>query len=193
MLDATQRARTSAATHLPPGMGYSPEALLLYCRTRMNDFDGQIDQAMARQHANAGKSKAMSDLSSVLHAYNALPNGGPEHQAAYEAIKRAFDDAIARCGGPGSPEGAKLRETFDAFHATAHPKDTSTASPWAVNEQEMSGFTESVANIQKSLNSGAEIEMMQLQSVVSQRSTFLQFISSQLQSLDQTAKAILAR
>lgn len=193
MIDATTRARASAVSNLLPAHGYSPEALLLYCRTRMSDFDGQIDQAMARQHANAGKSKALSDLSAVLHLYPALPNGGPEHAAAYTAIRAAFDDAIARCGGPGTAEGAKLRETFEAFHRTAHPEDTSTDAPWAVNENEMSGFTQSVSDLQKSLNAGAEIEMMQLQSVVSQRSTFLQFVSSQLQSLDQTAKAILSR
>jgi hypothetical protein len=167
----------SVTADLPAGY-LTPETLLAYCASKMRGIDKQIQDCFAKQQARNAKAAVLSELQQTLGNYKI---GFKDNPRAEEDIKAAFAKAeTALASDPAM--AAELEKTKTAFYATMDDH-------WASSD-EVSGWMTSVQNMQQSLNQDGELEMLQMQSMTSQRKQAIQLCTNMIQSLGQTSQAI---
>lgn len=158
----------------------TPDALLSYCSARMNDLDFRIDTFMKKQEGARGASEKLTKFQSTfsggastkgigsLEKCGELPFTGADMRAAREALPEA------------------QRATFDAI-----VKDYEhTAADGYLDANECKAFAERLGALSKDISSSAELDMIQLQSLMSQRQMAVQLCTNLMQSLNDTTKAI---
>jgi hypothetical protein len=164
---------------LPPG-ALSPEMLLAYCASKMRGLDHQIQECFAKQQARNTKAAVLSDVQRTLSNYKV---GFEKNPSAEKEISEAFAKAqTALAGDPAL--SAELQKTKAAYDASVTNHDH-----WASSD-DMAGWMNSVQQLQQSLNQEGELEMLQMQSTMSQRQQAIQLCTNMLQSLGQSAQAI---
>jgi hypothetical protein len=162
-----------AGVDTPPVLPYlTPDAMLVYCQSRLTGINTQCREIMTRQEKNAKDQAALGELLSTLYLHQ--EGGKPDD------IKAAYTKAIDEVGGPNTALGKQLVEDRDSI---------------SQNGTEKNGM-ESLINATKShaskLNSDAEIDMIHLQSLMSQRQTAIQLTTNIVQSLNDQANKIVA-
>lgn len=188
----------------------SMDAILFYCESRLRGLDTQVQEHFSRQKKANTDSAALSQLLSCL---GACPNGfGADGRAAHDLI-RAYQAAITTVGAD-SVIGQKLIAAQDAFVNAASKggaggelarkvgegdfwtKDlAANADAGLVNPlsmETMKGFCSSIENLQKEINSGAELGMITLQSLMSERQMAVQIATNLLQSLGDQLNKVAA-
>lgn len=173
--------------------GYlTPDMLLDYCRAKVRGLDEQIQRAFLKQQDRNRLSQALSGLMDQLSAFR-------EHgikdsdKASKDAVNGAYDRAIA-AAGPNTELGTKLRAEKDAFNRTAGGTETKNAKESAaVSAEEMKAFSDTIQRAQSDANHEGELEMIKLQSLMSQRQQAFQLITNMVAALGETAKGIVAK
>lgn len=176
--EGTEEVATSTSTvDGAPVLPYlTPDAMLVYCQTRLNDINTQCKDIMSRQEKNTKDQGALGELVKTL---NRFQDGGDANGKA--TIDQAYDKAIAAVGGSNTELGAKLaidRNTF--FNKQEAPKN------------DVQACLSSTKSMQSQLNSDSEIDMIRMQSLMSQRQTAIQLTTNIIQSLNDQANKIVA-
>ena len=173
----------------------SPEALLVYCQTQLTQTDTQIQSLMATQTGSNHDQDTINTALGVLTKYagGCMDSDGSKNRPSVQAMQDALQTAIDHLGGPNTPAGGKLEDVLKGFQATGIAADGSDAQGdgFQISADEMTGFIGDVKSAQTDLGSGAELNMINLQSMVSQRQTFVQLTTNMMQSIDQGAKDIV--
>jgi hypothetical protein len=150
----------------------TPDAMLVYCQSRLTGINSQCREIMTRQDKNAKAQAAMGDVLSTLYLYQ---DGAAGH---VPEIHNAYDKAINAVGANTSL-GKKLAEDRDRI------ADNS-------DKNAMASVINATKSHQSELNSDAEIDMIRLQSLMSQRQTAIQLTTNIIQSLNDQANKIVA-
>jgi hypothetical protein len=188
---------------------FTMDALLSYCQSRMRSLDDQIKRVFEDQST---RSAVASGIQNVLDQVTWATHGGDLKVTSDGAHKiiRAYLDAIDAAGGADSTEGAKLQQALDAFVAKvgkngdlrnemAQPdfrtKTLTNASDGAtckdVSAADMKAMTDTLKDMRSDLNNGSELQMVTLQSLMSQRQMAIQLTTNLVQSLgDMTNKVV---
>jgi hypothetical protein len=153
----------------------TPDAMLVYCQSRLTGINTQCREIMTRQEKNAKAQAAAGDLLSTLYLYQ----DGAVEGSQRENVGLGYDKAIATAGAD-SPLGRKL----------IHDRDTLFKDP--ADKNTMASLINATKNHQSELNSDAEIDMIRLQSLMSQRQTAIQLTTNIVQSLNDQANKIVA-
>lgn len=170
-----------AGLNTPPILPYlTPDAMLVYCQSRLTGINTQCSDIMTRQEKNANAQKALGELVSTLSLYQEGVHGDTTKTLA---VRNAYQKAIDDVGGPTSPLGEKLANDRDTLFETG---DT------AGDKNSMGAVLNATKSHQSSLNSDAEIDMIRLQSLMSQRQTAIQLTTNIVQSLNDQANKIVA-
>lgn len=177
---------------LPEPFHYlTPDALLSYCESRLRSIDAQVKTAFQRQTDRNGLNSALSVLSNSLSKKKAIDEG-PADEGLRTEILANYDAAIQAAGGPTSPAGVQLAAERARFQATARgtARDGDTNS---VDEGEMKGFGDAVGRLQGDINREGELQMIELQSLMSQRQTALQMTTNMVSALGESSRAIASK
>lgn len=179
LMQAKAAVTVTAGTDVPYG-ALTPETLIAYCASKMRGIDTQIQQCFAKQQARNAKSQVLSDLQSKLSNYKIGFQNNPEArkdiEMALAKAKAAFVD------DPALSE--QLDKVSTSFNATMN-------DDWA-SEGEVTGWMNSVQSIQQGINQDGELEMLQMQSMMSQRQQSVQLCTNMIQGLGQTSQAVAA-
>ncbi len=175
----------------------TPEALMIYCRTQLDAVDGQIKELFKQQKAAMAKKEVLGDLQSKLNEH-APPNCYDD----YKAIEQGFEEAKAKL-----PEDSKEWKAIDdlqtACHndyhfkgdvndATGEVSVTSTMNGWhKADSQPFQDKISVVSDLLAQVGSKAELQMIQLQSLMGQRQTAVQLTTQIMAKMDQTMQAIV--
>lgn len=203
-------AIAAAQSNAEIGFTYlSPDALMSYCESRMRYLDTQVQAHFAQQQRSAGDSKAINFvIECMTPCLGGIGDGGT---AAHDLV-RAYQKAINDAGGDQTEVGRKLISLRDGFIATVgvdggvalraqmnDPSFWTESGPRAdkgmvknVSEQTMKGFVDSLNRLQQSVNDGAEMGMIKLQAIMSQRQSALQITTGLLQSFNEMLNKIAA-
>jgi hypothetical protein len=160
----------------------TPDALLTYCQDRLHGLDTQAHEIFATQQHMNDESQAIHQVVATLH--DAASEAGAKDPATLSAIQHAFAEAIATAG-PDRSLAAKLAEARDSF--LAQRKGDTTAATKAAEDA-----VKKLEGIGSDLDSDAQMNMVQLQSVMSQRQAALQLCTNLIQSLGASSRAIAA-
>ncbi len=167
----------------------SPDALMAYCASKLRGLDAQVQAAFAKQKQRSDMSKALSALANELGPKADKDSGGivKGDETTKQKINAAFTAAI-QAAGPDTELGRRLQQQQDHFRATSTPDGgvgDDGVAPW-----EVKNFLDAVQRIQSDANSEGELEMIQLQSLMSQRQQALQVCTNLVASLGQSAMGI---
>ena len=154
----------------------TPDAMLVYCQSRLTGINTQCREIMTRQDKNAKAQAAMGELLSTLYLYQEGANA-EQKQKIRDAYAKAIDAV-----GSETALGQKLNKDLGTLN---DQKDTS-------EKNTVQSLINATKSHQSELNSDAEIDMIRLQSLMSQRQTAIQLTTNIIQSLNDQANKIVA-
>jgi hypothetical protein len=203
---AGSAAPSGAATDAgPDAIGLSPDALLAYCQARLDSIDGQTRGIFKEQELRNSESSA---IQSVLATFQGYTSGVNDDQQACTAMETSLSNLIKQLQqtDPGCPELGKLMQTFNdlrysgtgskvstltAFDEGSYPAArTGPEGDCTLSTSEIQGFISNIQNCASDLNSDSELQMIQLQSLMSQRQTEVQLTTNLVQSLGDQAEKV---
>lgn len=188
MFGATVTGASSAKG--PDSLMYlTPEALLTYVETQLKSLDGDIRKRLDGQRDLIARKKLLGDIET------AVANGGGDKQAITDAYQAAID-ALP----PGDPLRAELMKGL----GQASNMQAAGGMLMFVNDPEMlkkmtaalnadicKVLETQVKNVTADLNAASEINMIEVQSLMSQRATAVQLSTGMLQKLGAMAENIV--
>jgi len=161
------------------------DALLMYCQARMGDLDNEINMRMGDQKAALTRRQAIQSAEVELKKYG---DNGPQNQEQWDACEAALRAAQAQLP-PGDPGIAAL-EKFRVDIEHQYCKDIAP-NPHYPKDGEWKGTLDGLTKMEDDIKGGAEIQMLQLQQLMSQRQTAVQLTTNMMSKLDQTQDSIV--
>lgn len=205
-----------SAAVFTPGIGngtpqMTPEALMLYCSSRMGDLDAQIDRHFAEQKRVQNANDKINVLAQTLRgsmggvganinehrgdlllkmnaAINSLPIGHPQ-RIELEGMRRSFVSTAYLADGKVEPhhEQAAAAGNFAALEGFAPGHGNNVVSADEIRDT----YIKNVESIQSALGKGAELSMIQLQSTMSQRQMAIQLCTDLVKKLGEMQTSIV--
>jgi len=193
------------APETEPVMTYlTPDALLSYCKARLDGLDSQIQQDMQTQQDANYDQQDIQPIQALL-AQNA---DGCKDQSAVNALVAAVKQAIAEIQGrdPGSPALSGLNQMLSAIQGGTTTPDTATqigaqvaqkmgatiTFPDSLSSEQVKDLTTTLGQITSGESSAAEINMINLQSLMSQRQNAVELTTNMFQTLDETLNKVVS-
>jgi len=159
----------------------TPDALMLYCRSRLGDLDDKMDDQFEKQKAYRDGTAALNRAHGLVA--DGVRAGGMSDQQG-EAVVNELNLAIEAL--PDGPQKKDIIAQRDFF--TNEMKNDGDAI--SVDKAACEGYAKSLDNLSKDLGTSAELDMMTLQSLMSQRQTAIQISTNLIQSLGESSKTI---
>lgn len=197
----------------PSQASLTPDMLLVYCSTRLQTIDSNIKQYFAEQERRNGQIRQASKLMEILQS-GTWGNGhvGPDQLKVNKNQRddhaRKANEILAVWRSSDSPEireacakafrsvsghdigafaGKDAEVTGEHILTAASEKDRMKF----VSREEWAPHVESLKNIQSDMMKSAELNMIQLQSLVSQRQLAVQLTTQLMQTLNETSKQVV--
>ena len=165
--------------------GLTGEALLTYCQTRLDNLDGEINLRIGGQKAALDRRQAIQSAELALKKYG---DAGPQTQEEWDACETALFEAqqLLPPGDPGIAALEKFRVDMEHQYC-----EGVAPHPHFPKDGEWKGTIDGLTKMQDDIRGGAEIEMLQLQQLMSQRQTAVQLTSNMVSKLDQTQESVV--
>jgi hypothetical protein len=172
------------------------EGLLLYCQTQLGSIDGEIKSMMKEQMKNLDRKKALSTVETAMKEHQP-----PKTDADVAAINDAFDKAIASLP-PGDPTRLALEEKKASVSAALEGSKVLRAGVpggegWfktglviGMSKENWEGQIGGISSLKDEVSGNAELTMIRLQSLISQRQTAVQLTTNMTAKLEQTAAMV---
>ncbi len=186
----------------------SPESLMYFCAIQLRSMDGQITKRMTEQQQARDAQEVLGQLQDLLA--HLKPGGLNENDLVarrriLEYYKAAYDKA------PPDMK-ARLQESFNAFRSTGCNNDggdvvsLATYSPAqldadatrptvdnknSLDSNEVTARFDEIKGICNDINKGAELEMTNLQTLISQRQMAIQMTTNLLSKVCESMQAIV--
>ncbi len=171
----------------------TPDALIAFVEYNLSQTDGKIQTLMAQTTSTKNTAAMLSDMASKLR--NMQNHTRADQRAVYndlgaEAEKLGCDVQRNANGDVTSitpPDGASdaVVSGITALNESLGALDAGTGARSTVNLESEAGQLESAAN---TMSSNSEVVMMQLQSLIEDRTRLVQFASNTIASLGESAK-----
>jgi hypothetical protein len=178
--------------------GLSPDALMAYCQSRLDSIDGQVQTSFDSQQKNANEISQIDSVLADLKTYSSNGTTSPEVCTSLENSLAAVITQM-KSSDPGCPALPGLTQTYNNMvwsgtGGTNGPQfiDRDKYPPQPVgnvsgdndfSNDEIQSFTQSLSDAAANLNSGSELEMVNLQSLMSQRETAISLTTNLVESL----------
>ncbi len=180
----------------------SPDALMAYCQSRLDSIDGQMRASFAEQQTNASSISQIDGVIADLQTYDGSDQNDPTVCKNLEAKFQALILSL-RASDPSCPALPELTTAYNSMvwsgdGGAGHTKfpgpdfiDEGTYPPDQSGPQgdniltttELQGYAQTLTNAAGNLNSNSELEMVHLQSLMSQRQTAISLTTNLVQSL----------
>ncbi len=176
----------------------TPEGLMLYLEGRLGDLDGQIDGLFKKQQ---DANRIREDLNAIQHALQTLEsdpanknplgnkNEDTNHNGQFDRDElsdweRKITDAIADIKEVDPERGAEIETELKK---TGYVLDGCNGEYMAYEVKNTVDFLNTVS---KELESGAQLEMIKLQSLMSSRQTAIQLSTNLVSALCDSTKSV---
>jgi hypothetical protein len=185
----------------------SPDALLAYCRYQLGGLDQEMQNGIKAQNSQLEERQAVEKVQSALESYGTQ---GPKSGDDMANCVSAFQDAIHSLPD-GDPVRTQLQQQCDAmtskyqyepgdysqtitFQGIQTPNFQGIHIPIATpprmghtpQDGEWKGTCEALSTLAGDIKDGAEIQMLQLQDLVSQQQQAVELFTGMMSKTDQT-------
>jgi len=188
----------------------SPDSLLAFCTIQLRSLDGQITKRLTEQQQARDAQGTLGQLQDLLHHLKQFPGLGATDAQTKARILQYYKDAYDKAP-PG--QKARIEESFNAFRNTACMNDAKAHTSLATygrqqldadakaaskgnlnhaSKEELELRLSEVNGIVDNLNKGAELEMTNLQTLISQRQMAIQLTTNLMSKINDSMMAIVA-
>lgn len=169
----------------------TPDALMAYCASRLRGLDEQMQTQFAKQQqyrsGAASLNKLQADLAHLadgINSHSGNKNDGIKPGDGWEGtIDAEFRDTLASM--PDGPAKQEVMRQYQEFKNTAGDHDLSP--------EECRNLAKALGDISKDMSSSAELDMINLQSMMSQRQLAIQMCTQMVSALGESSKSIAAQ
>jgi hypothetical protein len=178
MVDAISPATFGAASAATFGEHLTPDALMTYLSSRLDGLDTQINGIFSRQRHTHAIQKALKEVRDALG--NLKTDEKAHDPDALNKVHKALDHLTNL-----DPDlGAKVR---DQLNQPGHAFGDLTCSA-----AEMKATMDYLDGVVKDSDSGSQLDMIHLQSIMSARQTAIQLSTNLVAALAESTKAIVS-
>lgn len=163
----------------------SGDALLTYCQTRLQGLDSDIKAGMDDQKAGLARRQAIQNAEQVFKSFG---DNGPQTQEDWDKCEAALNTAMAALP-PGDP-GIQQLQGFKSQMEGQYCQDIAP-DPHFPKDGEWKGTIDGLNNLVDNIKSDSEIDMLQLQQLMSQRQTAVQSTTNMVSTIDQTMASVV--
>jgi hypothetical protein len=182
----------------------SPDSLMNYCSSQLDSIDGEIDTTM---ETDQNASQISQSLQGLIETCQQNSNGVNSDPQTCSNIESALQGIITTMQNT-DPTNANLGPLIQTYNnmvesgtgaTTSHPYIDPTDHPAVATangpdntygSDEMTSFINTLQGASSSLDSGSEMNLVQLQSLMSQRETAISLTTNLVQSLGDQANTI---
>lgn len=181
------------------------DALLVYCQTQLNDIDGQIKGYLDQQKVSLQKKEILNELKATLSKYQPpkKENAGEIAAAYLHAYDRLADLGATDLAAAVKADCTKLFPAYADKNTFNYVLDVLKKGNWSVSindlagmvsvsKESWSGYVGDVSAKLDDISGDAELNMIQLQSLMSKRQTAIQLTTNMMAKHDQGLSAIVA-
>jgi hypothetical protein len=191
--DATTAALlyTPQALSAPPDyVPLTPDGLLVFCQKQLRDLDTKIQSAMTSQQGMVATESQVSDIEAILKQNMNGPGSDQDDKVGFQdpTILNNIDDKVTTLMNQATAAGnTALATSLKAVHDTLHAGPPGDCK---VTKDDIKDMCTTLDSATTDLRSGAELSMITLQSLISQRATALQLTTGMMSSMNDGSKAI---
>jgi hypothetical protein len=188
--------------------GMSTDALMAYCQSRLDSIDGQIQDSFTSQQSNANNIAAINTFADELKSYNTGVSGASDCatlETKFQTLIQSIQTSDPNCSalpnlltayntmvysGDGGAQFLHSSSGPDMIDPSQFPPSSnSTKGDNVISVTELQSYTTTLTDAATNLNSSSELQMVQLQSLMSERQTAISLTTNLVQSLgDQESK-----
>lgn len=175
----------------------TPDGMMIYLETRLGSLDEQIDVIMNKQKQSEVARKSLQNTLNLLAQC-------PEEGGELDAMKLAdcFDDLARTVGIDAShaiektmPDSIRNRigdANHDGNWGSGYQKDAPNPQnpPLTLSKQDLQAASTQLETLIKDIESGSELEMIKLQSLMSARNTAISLSTNMASSIGKGQEAI---
>lgn len=198
------------------GGGLTPDSVMLYCAAQLNHLDADIQQHMAQQQVARDQQDKLGRLKALMSgSIPEGPAGVEQKKQIMQAMKDAYD-SLAKTDPGGADQVNQLFHDFittgsfndsgparmaagdgnNLFCLTDTAKDVLANAPSvgdmnSISVDEMKNLAAKVDPVLSDVGKGAELEMINLQSMVSQRQMAVQITTQMISKMNETNLSII--
>jgi|HubBroStandDraft_6_1064221.scaffolds.fasta_scaffold643861_2 hypothetical protein len=180
----------------------SPDALMAYCQSRLDSIDSQVSASFADQQTNASAISQIDQVIAELRTYDGADQKDP---TVCKNLEAKFQGLILslRASDPGCPALPELTTAYNSMvwsgdgganhtqfpgpdfidEGTYPPDESGPQGDNILNSTELQGYVQTLTDAAGNLNSNSELQMVQLQSLMSERQTAVSLTTNLVQSL----------
>jgi hypothetical protein len=189
----------------------SPDSVMAYCASQLRSLDTGIKERMAKQQEAHDIASALTGVRTSI----AVDHMGTDGRVEKGRVVAAFEEAFAKLP-PGDPMRDKLNDAFHDFVTTAYCKqdgnagnqynlgymtdakhaelDQAAANNGALNDvsnSELKDLGLKIDALTNDISKNAELEMINLQSMVSQRQMAIQLTTQMISKMNEGQMSIV--
>jgi hypothetical protein len=182
----------SSASNINYRGAMTPDALMAYCSSRLKGIDDQMYAQFDKQQAYRNVSAALNKLQAKYSEQASNGQGVDwykgDHAKTYGEIEDDWNAVMAALP-TDSPERAALQAQRDKYNDSEVAGNGPEQHQWTFSAQQCTDMATSLGDVSKNISSGAELDMINLQSIMSQRQTAIQLCTNLVSALDESQKA----
>lgn len=174
---------------IPSADGLTPEGLLFYLQSRLGGLDAEINEAFAKQQQSQKLRSALLDIQRITAGI------GPEGGDLTDAQVKELGAAIQRLGTVDPTMAQNLMKDFangGLYTPGSNPDGSEDAWKTHYDAAMASSLRESVGARLKQLESSANLDMIQLQSLMSARQQAIAMCTNLEAKCEEGPEAIVA-
>jgi hypothetical protein len=179
---------TTASTGLLPldtGNALTPDAMLIYLQQRLGGIDEQIAHAFSRQKASEAKRK---DLMAIQTAAKLGSEGGTITKDQLKEIDQSIDDLAAVDSQMAENLKADLEKAGIEFNSEGNVK---TGEDVELDDNQATAFNDCIGNRLKEIGASAELDMIELQTLMGQRQTAISLATNLCAQIGKSLEGIV--
>jgi hypothetical protein len=213
----------------------TPEALMLYCQTRLQNIDSQVQADLTQQQNVDWEQQVVGDLVNQINVAQSLVGQDASNKDcladknAIAGLERQMEKDIAeiQARDPACPILKQLKDMHDAFMSDGSgpiaadgtktsdqnavlnggsgyynggssptgmnaPDGTQKDQDYKIGSSDLQNFGDSLKQMNNTLNSSAEMKMIDIQSKVGMRTNIIQASTNIMQALDDALSKVTA-
>jgi hypothetical protein len=186
------------------GGAVSSDSLIDYCNNQLSSIDGEIDTTM---DSDQNAAQISQQLQGVIESLQQNSTGVNNDATTCTNLETALNGVITnmQATDPTNPNLGPMIQTYNNMvesgtgpttalpyidEADHEPVSTANGADNTYGSDEISSFTTTLQSASSSLDSGSEMNLVQLQSLMSQRETAISLTTNLLQALGNQANSI---
>jgi hypothetical protein len=184
---ATGATANADATNQPALL--TPDALMAYCETRLSNLDAQMQTIFQQQQTS---NKFITDVDNAVDLFNQYSNGINSGGSSTTVSATDFGNLTTTLMNleKEAPPGSSAAAAFQSAITTLNQGPNGSGTDTKVSATDITNIVTGLTGVVNDANSSSQLNMITLQSLMSEQQAAVQMTTNLVQTLGQQQNAI---